>query len=396
MNSALYKDMNRSGSALLAVMGIVFLIAIVAASMVAAGRQQVFAAVHLKDYVKAQMIAEAGVNQAYNILKTNFAARLNPNNFPPTSFDGGSYDATVVSIGSNRASITSTGLYQSATAQVKADIQNFPTATTNGSPIPGGGSPYGFAVLAGCEIRWEGNSTLDLKGGYMHANGSYQANGVNILTANVESCNSIQLVGQASIRGIGRSPLINAPAGNISTARIESVPLVSIPNIDLTPYYNVALANGQVYGSGKALSGTVTPPGGVMWVNGNMSFGNGTYNGCFISTSDIELKTTGNGTITITNSTGYPVLASRDSSIVIKQAKTFTFKGLIYAKTGNFDKQGNGDVNGNGAIIAAGNVTKNGGWSGFIYSDPTPVTPGSGGSSGSSSRDKVVITAWQD
>jgi hypothetical protein len=134
-----------------------------------------------------------------------------------------------------------------------------------------------------------------------------------------------------------------------------------------------------------------------MWVNGSLNIGNGVYNGCFIATGGVELKTTGNGTITMTNSTDYPLLVSRDASILIKQAKTFTFDGLIYAKTGNFDKQGNGDVFGRGAIIAAGNVSKNGGWSGLIFSDPTPAYPGTGGSSPDlNTANRVIITAWQD
>jgi hypothetical protein len=174
---------------------------------------------------------------------------------------------------------------------------------------------------------------------------------------------------------------------------VTTVPLVAIPDIDLTPYYNAALANGQVFSGSKSLSGTVTPNGGIMWVNGTLSFGNGTYNGCFIATGDIELKTTGNGTITQTAVQRYPVLVSRDGTITVKQAKTWTFTGLVYCKTGSFDKQGNGDVFGRGAIIAAGNVSKNGGWSGMIYSDPTPIPPGG---SGAAVVDKVIITAWQD
>lgn len=394
---------SRDGSALIAVMGIVLLIAAVAGSMVVMGRQQIFSAVKLRDYVKAQMIAEAGVNDAYNVMKTNFAARLAPSSLPKPFIcgvgDTGTYNIAVMSVTASNASIISTGFFGSAKALVRADVRNFGTgAIANGAPVPGSASPYGWAVLAGCEIRWEGNSKLDLgSNGFMHANGSYQANGVNMLTGNVEACISIQLNGQASIKGIGKSPKIDDPAGLITTKLTQSVPLVSIPNIDLTPYYNVALANGQVFSGTKSLSGTVAPAGGVMWVNGDINLGNGTFNGSFIATGSIEAKTTGNGEITLTNSTRYPVLASRDGSIVVKQAKTFTFGGLIYVKTGNFDKQGNGDVMGKGAIIAAGNVSKNGGWSGFIYSDPTPATPGGSGSTGGgNSTDKAVITAWQD
>ena len=380
----------QSGAALVAVMGIVFLIAIVAATMVAMGRQQVFSAVHLRDYVKAQMISEAGANQAYNVMKTNFAARLDSNNFPPTPFDGGNYDATVISISSNKASITCTGLYGSATAITKVDIQNFPSTTTNGAPAPGV-DPYGFAILGGGDLGWAGNSDINLSNGWMHCNGTYSANGINIVRGNVASHLGINMVGGATITGTGKAPSISG--GGVGDPVVAPVPIVSIPDIDLTPYYNVALANGQVFPSGKALSGDIAPPGGVMWVNGSMSVGNGTFTGCFIATGAIEMKTTGNNTITFSKVNQYPVLASRDGTITVKQAKTLTFNGLIYCKTGSFDKQGNGDVYGTGAIIAAGNVSKNGGWSGMLYSDPTPVPPGG---SLAASKDKVIITAWQD
>jgi hypothetical protein len=205
----------------------------------------------------------------------------------------------------------------------------------------------------------------------------------------------ISLVGNATITGAGSAPSISG--SNIGTPMVGPVPVVPVPNIDLTPYYNAALAKGQVYNGAKSISGNVSPNGGIMWVNGSLNIGNGVYNGCFIATGGVELKTTGNGTITMTNSTDYPLLVSRDASILIKQAKTFTFDGLIYAKTGNFDKQGNGDVFGRGAIIAAGNVSKNGGWSGLIFSDPTPAYPGTGGSSPDlNTANRVIITAWQD
>lgn len=129
-----------------------------------------------------------------------------------------------------------------------------------------------------------------------------------------------------------------------------------------------------------------------MWVNGDLELGNGTYNGCFIATGDITLKTTGNGTIENNRVNQYPTLVSRDGTILVKQAKTWTFNGLVYVKTGGFDKQGNGDVYGYGSIIAAGNVSKVGGWSGMLHMDSTPVPPGGG----VVSQDRVIITAWQN
>ncbi len=371
-------------------MGVVMLIAVVGAGMVSLGRQQIHSARRMRDYAKAQIIAESGANAAYSLLKTNFAARTNPDNFPLTAFGDGTYDAFVTSVGSNQASITSTGTCGLAKSVVRIDLKNYPLITTNATPKVGE-SPYAYSILAGGDLGWNGNSDMQMSNGYMHCNGEYSANGVNTARGNVESCVGISLVGQATITGQGRAPVITG--GTVGTAVVASVPLVTIPDIDLTPYYAAAQASGQVFPGGKSLSGTVTPAGGIMWVNGDLYLGNGVYNGCFIATGDIELKTTGNNTITQNKVNRYPILVSRDGNITIKQAKLWTFNGLVYAKTGSFDKQGNGDVIGTGAIIAAGDVTKNGGWSGLLYSDPTPIPPGG---NNNSAADRVVITAWQD
>jgi len=391
MNTRLLKLRgSRAGSALVTVMGVIILIALAGAGMVTLGRQQIFSARRLRDYAKAQIIAESGANAAYCLLKTNFAARSNPDNFPLTQFGDGSYDVSVLSISSNLAAITSTGMCGLARAVVRVDIKNFPISLTNAVPNPGPGNPYGFSILAGGNLGWMGNSDMVMSNGWMHCNGAYSANGINIARGNVESCVGISMVGGATITGYGKAPVISG--GTIGTSMVASVPLVAIPDIDLSPYYNAALANGQVYGS-RSLSGNVTPPGGIMWINGSLSLGNGDYTGCFIATGGIELKTTGNGCITNTAVNRYPALVSRDGTILVKQAKTWSFTGLIYCKTGSFDKQGNGDVFGAGAIIAAGDVTKNGGWSGMIWSDPTPIAPNQ---PLANIRDRVVITAWQD
>lgn len=380
----------RNGSALIAVMGVALLISMTVIAVVTTGRQQVYSAQRQCDQIKAQMIAEAGANQTYNLVKTNFAACANSNNFPVTDFDGGTYDATVTTVGTNRANISCDGAYRSGRATAKLDIENIPQIKTNAAPTPGM-SPYGCTVLAGRDIEWVGNADLFTSNSWFHANGLYTANGVNKLYGNMSSHSGIELVGGASIYGIGRAPYIDG--GYVATSMVTSVQLLAIPDLDLTPYYNAALASNQVYSGDRAISGTVTPPGGIMWVNGRLYMGNGTYTGCFIATGGIELQTTGNGTITVTKTQRYPILVSRDGGILVKQAKQFNFTGLIYCKTGSFEKQGNGDVYGIGTIIAAGDVTKNGGWAGMIYQDSTPVPPGG---SDVTSSDRVIVTAWQE
>jgi hypothetical protein len=104
------------------------------------------------------------------------------------------------------------------------------------------------------------------------------------------------------------------------------------------------------------------------------------------------MKTTGDGEIQQIKVAKYPAFVSRDGSILMKQAKTFTFNGLIYCKTGSFDKQGNGDAIGRGQIIAKTNITKNGGWSAMLYENCKPVAPGA---STNVVADVVSVEAWQ-
>ena len=51
----------------------------------------------------------------------------------------------------------------------------------------------------------------------------------------------------------------------------QAVPLVDIPDIDLTPYYNWANAHGEVRNGFTMSGGTYTPNGGVLWVNGSVT-----------------------------------------------------------------------------------------------------------------------------
>jgi hypothetical protein len=390
-------NQRRTGAALLTVMGIVFAVCIVLGSLVVASSNRAHVARKLADRTRALAIAEAGAAKAYSVLVTNFSLRTNPAAFSSASFGGGSYALQVSAIGSNMASIVSTGVCGLAQEYVMLDVRNYgPYGGTNwsGSGTTNGLSTnaFDYAVCSGGTLTWSGNVDLTMSNGWMHSNSAYLANGDNTIQGNVSSSVGITMVGGAEITGTGTAPVITG--GGIGDPVVASVPLVNIPDIDLMPYYLAALANGQVVNGTVSLGGNVSPPGGIMWVNGNLNFGNGTYTGCFIATGSIEMKTTGNGTIALEKVERYPVLASRDGDILVKQAKTLSFHGLIYCKTGGFDKQGEGDVDGRGSIIAAGGVSKVGGWSGMLYEDSTPVPPYVPG--GSTPGDYVVgVSAWQ-
>lgn len=379
---------NQSGSALIAVMGVVLLMALIAAGMVALGRQQVFTAERMRDYVKAQMIAEAGVNDAYNLMKTNFAARLDDANFPLKAFDGGTYDATVTPVGTNKANIAAVGVYRSATCYSKANIENIPLITTNGLPPPT--SPWAYGVFCNGYLSFNGSSTFR---GSAHINNYFQGNGsvnwgsaTNPIYFECSGANGFSINGASTIIGTIRAPDINVH-GTVSSAIEGPVPTIAMPIIDLTPYYQTALANGQVFNSSTINNaqnwGTI--PGGVRWYNGNLTVNGGgsiTYKGCVIATGNMTLR----GSTTQTQIANLPAFISRDGSITMNGAHTIN--GLVYAG-GNMTFNGSGSVA--GALMAGGNMIFNGAASlvvNYVYSNPSGAQAGS--------QDHVIITAWMD
>ena len=383
----------KSGGAILTVLAIVSALCVCMASVLYISQQRTFMANKLGDRGRAIAIAEAGVSKAVSVLTTNFDLRSDPTAFPQTSYGGGSYALGVTSVSSNKASICSTGTYGSVTESVALDVVNVPVATNQITPTY---HATDFVMLAGADLSWVGNMNLNLSaGGWMHGNGSFWMNGNQIITGNVSSCVQIDSVGGTVIAGNGMAPLYTrASPGNFTgSATVTNLRPVQIPNLDLTPLYNQALANGQVSTGTVDLSGTVTPAGGVRWVDGCINFGNGTYRGCFVATSNMEMKTTGNGEIVQVRVGNYPAFVSRDGNILVKQAKTLRFNGLIYCKTGSFDKQANGDCIATGQVIAAGNITKNGGWSGMFYRDC--ISPFWPGTTNYLVETRVTPTAWQ-
>lgn len=384
---------SRRGSALITAMGVIVLIALAGVGMVALGRQQIHSARRLRDYAKAQIIAESGANAAYCLLKTNFAAHANPANFPLTSFGDGSYDVTVKSVTNDVAAITSTGLCGLARAVVRVDIKNYPLpGPTNQPPLAQGA--YAYAAVSGDTMTWNGNGTMTINGAGIHSNGRYKMTGCEVITGqncSVSSSVEIWSTGTTEIHGDAQTPVWKgtSPANVIGGAPTTApVPLVTIPNIDLSRYYQAAQANGQVYNGDLHLTGStdLVVPGGIMWVNGNLRLNrSGRMIGCFIATGDVNVTGSGDQE----KVAAYPAFISRDGDVDISGSGDI--HGLVYARSGSFEKTGNGVVV--GTIICAGTFDKGGGWDMLVYENSTPIGPGE---PDSSVRDRVVITAWQD
>ena len=379
------------GSALVTFLGVIVIVSLAAAALVGFARQQAYSVGRTKDYIKAQVLAEAGANEAYNLLKNNFAARDNPDLFPEKEFGEGIYDATVTPVGSDMALISCEATVGDATAEAKLDVKNF--GTTIGQNLPPS-NPYAYSWLVYGEMRMNGSSEFT---GKLHANNNIDVNGNSIWGTETEpvtvtacaAANSIVFAGPCALHGEMKAPDIT---GSFAPGTVTEVPVdtVPFPVLDLMPYYTIAEENGQVVGSQTINADTTwNIPGGVKWINGTLTIKANrtlTWNGCVIVTGAID----GKGDLNNTTYLDYPALVSRDSTITVS-GQNSQFRGLMYAK-GDILFVGCGNSAFYGSIFCGGNLRFNGagGRYGYVY-----CGPGSGGVSDAATMDHVAVTAWQ-
>jgi len=388
MRSYIIHQSNRSGSAIVAAMLIALCLAMAGAAILGLTSQHARSVARVRDHIQAQMIAEAGANAAFSLIKADWSARLDPGNFPWTPFSGGSYDATVTPVGNVGAVIQCVGECRGVQAEVIVDVKQSGTPGSPGAQPPAEG-PYKYAVLAG-SILFGGNGQTDVGGGDVHSNSSYDMNGTPDLVCDLLSaCESVRTVGSGLITGDATSPEFKkASPGNISgVVTVDAPDAVSMPELDLTPYYQYALANGEVYNGYAAAAGTfIAPAGGVMWVNGDVFIsGNCTIQGCIVATGDIKI--TGN---TSQNQVGdLPAYVSRDGDIELNSSGQH--HGLVYAMNGDIKMTGGGKIT--GTVLAAGEYWKNGGWDQIAWENSTPP-PDPNGWPAVAGSSEVGITCW--
>ena len=375
-------NQRRRGAALVSVIATVFVTSAILAVTVSASAQRAFMARRLSNRIHAATIAESGANHAYSVLVTNFEARHNAENFPSQSFAGGYYSVGVFPIGDNMAVIHSTGTYKGVEGHVILDIKDF-GEDTPGSP--GGGPAYGLVILAGGTVTWQGASQF-INGGLVHGNQAFTQGGSGYLDGNIASTVSIRINGSSGyIGGDAMSPVVSGHTDNIhGTIYRQTTPAIAIPQIDLTPYYNHAVANGEVRSGKVTINSDYVVKGGVMWIDGSLTIsGTANVTGCFIATGDIDITGSGNQI----KVAGYPSFVSRDGDIKI--AGSGNWHGLMYARLGDIDFTGGGTVT--GSIICGGDFKKAGGSTVFAYEKSTPVAPGEDGTQ----TGIIVATAWQ-
>jgi len=396
-------DSRRGGYALFVVIVIVLTISTLLAVMHSVGLQRSFMARKLSNRSRALAIAESGLARAYSVLANDFTARTNPAAFPPGTEGEGSYTVNVTPVSNDTAVVRVSGTVEGESVEVLVDVRQF----KEGQDIYAAWDPDPFQTLifAGKDMKWKAKSKkvgeLDVVNGRLHANKKVTVEGDNVsVAADITSAGKVELKKKCTVSGNIRAPAIKLDSDCIvtGTTTVDAIPYMSVPEIDLTPYYVEALRNGQVInGDLKIDKGTpvnINPPGGILWVNGKVDIkGDGVINGCIISTKDLKRH----GTVTQTKVGSYPALISRDKKVEINGAGTF--HGLIYAPKGDvkFKKSKKAILADNGSftgsIIAGKKMQGEGPWTFMFQEDSTPVYPD--GTRPESAAEVVYVSAWQ-
>ena len=366
-NPKLQKN-TRSGTAIITVLGLVALISGTSGYMAYTASQEMHISRVLRESLKAKLIAESGLNTAYQLLKTDFsrATGLRLEN----SFGAGNYIVTSIPDpnSAKRFQLISNGTCGTyGKFKVAADVENR-TILSSGS---GSGTPFfplSFDILAGGSIDLSGNFKAFVK--QIFANGNVAINkGSNIDTLIVGSAGTVTFKNFSGTKTV----LQNQPAVNIRPAELTAA-------IDALKAY--AEKNGAKYSSGSQIP--ASPPGGIAWCTGNGSTWSGSGTGCFIFEGDVPMQ--GGGAQTITSVNGYPALIILGTGQVKINAQT-EVHGAILIPNGSAWLNGGAQIY--GPILVGQSITGNGtadlyagDAQGFNLPPVETIT------------DNVLITAW--
>lgn len=381
-------DRGRGGAALVIIMIILMVMAIAGASMIGMAGYQVRSVQRLIDRIKAEAIAEAGAAEAYAILRDDFSKRYQVDPIAVREFEGGVYNFSVAPVGDHGAQLWGEGTYNGASFYVGMNLQDVHPGEGPNNPPPS--SPWAHSVFVNGRLTHNGAGILI---GSVRCNNEIRCNGAFVWGTESQDCDvwaysQLRANGVTVIHGTVYSPSIRVNGvDQIREKVIGPIELVEFPVLDLTPYYQIAEENGQVFSDGN-YNGSYNwgaIPGGVRWFNGNLRVnGSLTYEGCIIATGYVLF----NGVVYQIRVGDLPAVVSRDSYIKVNGASIF--HGLIYAA---------GDVTYNGAqlleggLLVGGNCRFNGAYGQIAYSYSQPGSGGGGGGGSEDSKD-IAVTAW--
>jgi len=326
-------------------------------------------------------IAEAGNEHALATLKSGQISLIANSKFQVvenSDFNGGAYTVSCSTV----SSLDTLWLFSDAAYHNRRKSLLTTYAVTWASLAD---EAYNKAIAVGGSITWSGNGWLNAGNAVIHCNKTFFINGSSDITAFIVSCGGLDKNGSCTVYGDVWTPWINEiGSGRITgNKNLGSVDTIRIPVINTTPYYEHAMANGQVYSQIHiSSSASFHVPGGVMWVNGNFKrSGSGDFYGCIIATGDIDISGSGD----YYKVQNYPVALSINGKIDFSGSGKV--HGLLFVMNGNFEKTGNGNVI--GSIICKGDFRKTGGWDFLTYEKSVPKAPGVSGNT-------FTLISWRE
>jgi cytoskeletal protein CcmA (bactofilin family) len=359
MNTHITKETRQeNGSAIIAVMFFAILISLAAGNIFVMARQEMSIGRQIIDRTSAQQIAEGAACQALGYLATD----VNYVTAPPSAvtsgtLGNGTYSVSIRTFGTRNFEIESTGTVGSMIRTIRV-YGSYPSDSL---------SAFNKAFFTNADLKLTGGGAVNknVDGGDTHSNQDTDLSGHVTLTGAATSTGSMTVSGSAS-------------AADGVTGGVDPI---DFPELDFDYYYNIARANGQVYNGNLKLSGTYTPPGGVMWVNGDVSTkSHVTIHGALFVTGDIHQASQ----FTQTKYDTFPAMVSRNGNMHLSGQTEV--EGVIMAQTGSIDLTGVCRIN--GSVIAWGDIFTRGNWGVVNFQQEEPELEDDG-------QDTVEVFVWE-
>lgn len=268
---------------------------------------------------KAFFLAEAGISDAFAILKEDFSNKDDPSNFGSTNLGTGSYDVSILQP-SSRVVIQSIGNVDNVTARILIEVKDRDNSYID------------FAFFANDDFRIDEEEEESTITGNVHSNADVDLGEENTINGDVSAGGSITGVDE-----------------EVNGTETEGASPVTFPQYDFNYYYNMAQNGGLYYDGDQTFSsGSLSPGNGVVYINGNVTLSSMTVNGAIIATGNITV----NNNLTQNKVSDLPSLMSRDGTIYANNGSTLN--GLLYTNTG--DIRIDEDVTITGQITAFGRI----------------------------------------
>lgn len=269
--------------------------------------------------LKALLLAEAGVSEAYALLKQNYSNKDDPSMFPETTVSGGSYNVEVLQPDS-RVVLRSIGVFDDVERSLMVEVT-----------LDQGAEAFGFGVFSNKEGELSGSSVVN---GGLHSNEEWDIGGSAQVNGTVTAVEDIDISGSASV-----------------TQAIPNSSPQSFPTFDFNYFYNLAAPEDRYVGNKNWNNVNFQPVNGVVYVNGNVRIGGTSQiTGCLVATGKITI----NGTFNQYAYGDLPALMSRDDEIVLVGTVTVE-KGMIYSNSQDIEILGNTTLQ-EGSVITFANL----------------------------------------